>query len=75
MHISKKIVNLQGLLDLTVGYVDMTTKPTRKYYYVIKRACFIDKFFIFFLFISTFSFLLFYIQYRGAIREITSMPV
>ena len=59
LHNSKEIVNLQGLFVLTVGYLDMTTYPLTKYYYVIKRAYFIYKFFIFLLFTSTFSFLLF----------------
>ena len=58
MHNSKKIIYLQGLFVLTVGYGDMTTYLIRKYYYVIKRACFVDEFFIFSLFITTFPFLL-----------------
>ena len=56
LHNSKEIVNLQGLFVLTVGYLDITTYPLTKYYYVIKRAYFIYKFFIFLLFTSTFSF-------------------
>ena len=35
---SKEIVNIQGLLVLTVGYVDMTTFPLTKYYYIIERV-------------------------------------
>ena len=56
---SKGVVNLHGLFVLTVGYVVMTTYLLTKYYYVIKRAYFIYKFFIFLIFITTFSFLLF----------------
>ena len=66
--------NIQGLFILNIGYEDMTTYPLTKYYYIIERAYFIYKFFI--LFISSLSFfLVFYIQYHGGIREITSMPV
>ena len=54
---SKGIVNLQGLLMLIVVYVDMTTYPLTKYYYIIERVYFIYQLFI--LFISIFSFLLF----------------
>ena len=76
MHNSKKIVNLQGLFVLTVVYVDMTTHPVRKYCHVIKRASFIDKFFYIFYYSSVhFSSCCFCMQYHGAIREITSMPV
>ena len=57
VHNSKEIVNIQGLFVLTVGYVDMTTYPLTKYYYIIERVYFIYRLFI--LFISTFSFLLF----------------
>ena len=41
VHNSKEIVNIQGLFVLTVGYVDMTAPPLRKYYYIIERAYFI----------------------------------
>ena len=58
MHNSKEIVNLRGLLVLTVGYVGMKTYPLARYYCVIKRSYFIYKPLIF-LFISTFSFFLF----------------
>ena len=51
----------------------MITYPQTKYYYIIERAYFIYRLFI--LFISTFSFLLFFIQYHGRIREIISIPV
>ena len=57
VHNSKEIVNLQGLLVLTVGYVDIKTHPLTKYYYIIERLYFICRLFI--LFISTISFLLF----------------
>ena len=57
MHNSKEIVNIQGLFVLTVGYVDMTTYPLTKYYYIIERVYFIYELFI--LFVSTLSFLLF----------------
>ena len=53
-HNSQGTVNLQSLFVLTVGHVDLTTYPLTKYYYVIKRAYFIYKFFLFLLFISTF---------------------
>ena len=55
VHNSKKIA--QGLFVLTVGYVDMTTYPLTKYYYIIGRVYFIYRFPI--LLISTLSFLLF----------------
>ena len=51
---SKGIVNLQGLLMLIVVYVDMTTYPLTKYYYIIERESFIYR--LFMLFISAFSF-------------------
>ena len=35
---SKGIVNIQGLLVFTVGYVDMTTYPLTKYYYIIEKV-------------------------------------
>ena len=54
VHNSKEIVNLQSLLVLSFGYVDI---KTYKYYYIIERVLFIYRFFI--SFISTFSFLLF----------------
>ena len=73
MHKEKEIVNLQGLLVLIVGYVDMIIYPLTKYYYIIERVYFIYRLFI--LFISTFSFLLFFIQYHGDIREIISISV
>ena len=57
MHNLKKIVNLQGLFVLAVSYVDMTTYPLTKYYYIIERVYFIYQLFI--LFIIIFSFLLF----------------
>ena len=57
VHNLKEVVNIQGLLVLTVGYVDMTTYTPTKYYYIIERVCFIYSLFI--LFISTLSFLLF----------------
>ena len=56
MHNSKEIVNIQGLFVFTVGYVDMTTYPVTKYYYIIERVYFIYRLFI--LFIVTLSFLL-----------------
>ena len=49
--------NIQGLFVLTVGYIDMTTYPVIKYYYIIERAYFIHRMFI--LIMSTLSFLLF----------------
>ena len=57
MHDSKEIVNMKGLFALTVGYVDITTYPLTKYYYIIERVYFIYELFI--LFVSTLSFLLF----------------
>ena len=55
VHNSKKIA--QGLFVLTVGYVDMTTYPLTKYYYVIEGVYFIYT--LFKSFISTLPFLLF----------------
>ena len=75
VHSSQGIVNLQGLFVLIVGYVDMTRYPPTKYYYVIKRAYFIYKFFIFYFLSVHFPSYCFYMQYHGAIREITSMLV
>ena len=46
---------MEGLFIFTVGYVDMTTYPLRKYYYIIERVYFTYRLFI--LFITTFSFL------------------
>ena len=57
MHNSNEIVNIQDLFVLNVGYVDKTTYPLTKYYYIIERACLIYRLFI--IFITTFSFLLF----------------
>ena len=54
---AKEVVNLQGLLVLIVGYVDMITYPLTKYYFIIERVYFIYRLLI--LFISTLSFLLF----------------
>ena len=48
---------MQGLFVLTVCYVDITTYPLTKYYYIIGGVYFIYRLFI--LFITTFSFLLF----------------
>ena len=56
VHISNEIINLQGVCVLTVGYVDIKTYLLTKYYYIIERVYFICNLFIF---ISTFSFLLF----------------
>ena len=53
----KKIVNIQSLFVLTVGYVDMTTHPLTKYFYIIERAYSIYRLFI--LFTSTLPFLMF----------------
>ena len=61
------------MLVLTVGYVDMTTYSLTKYYYIIERLYLIYRWPL--LLISTFSYLLFYIQYHEVIWEITSMPV
>ena len=61
------------MLVLIVGCVYMITYPLIKYYYIIKRVYFIYKFFL--LFISTFSFLLFFIQHHRSIRHITSIPI
>ena len=58
MHNSKEIVNIQVLLVLTVGYVDMATYLLTKYYYIIERVYLIYTLFI--LFISTLSLLLFF---------------
>ena len=57
MRNSKKIVYLQSLFVLTIGYIDITTYPLTKYYYNIERVYFSDRLFLFF--ISIFSFLLF----------------
>ena len=73
VHNSKEIVNIQDLFVLTVGNVDMTTYPLTKYYYIIEKVYFIYRLFV--LFISTFQFLLFYIQHHGGIREIIPMTV
>ena len=64
MHNSKEIVNIQGLFVLTVGYVQITTYPLTKCYYIIETVYFIYRLLILF----TLSFLLFYIQYHGGIR-------
>ena len=45
VHNSKEIVNIQGFFVLTVGYVDMTTHPVTKYYYLIEGVYFIYKLF------------------------------
>ena len=58
VHNSKEFVNMQDLFVLAVGYVDMTTYPLTKYYYIIERVYFIYRLFI--LFISIFSFSCFY---------------
>ena len=51
VHNSKKIINLQSLFALTIGYIDMTTYPLTKYCYNIKRDLF------YFLFIGCLYFL------------------
>ena len=56
-HNLKEIVNVQVLFVLTVGYINMTTTPLRKYCYIIKGAYFIYRLFI--LFISTLSLFMF----------------
>ena len=56
VHNLKEIVNMQGLFVLTVGYIDMTTYPPTKYYYIIERVYFIYRLLV--LFINTLSFLL-----------------
>ena len=38
VHNSKEFVNMQDLFVLAVGYVDMTTYPLTKYYYIIERV-------------------------------------
>ena len=48
---------MKGLFVLTVGYVDITTYPLTKYYYIIERVYIIYELFI--LFVSTLSFWLF----------------
>ena len=57
-HNLKEIVNVQVLFVLTVGYINMTTTPLRKYCYIIKGAYFIYRLFI--LFISTLSLFMFF---------------
>ena len=52
MHKSKEIVNIQGLLVLTVGYLDMTTYLPTKFYYNIESVYFIYRLFV--LFVSTY---------------------
>ena len=56
MHNLKEIVNLQDLFVSTVSYVDLTTYPLAKYYYIAEGVSFTR---LFILFIGTFSFLLF----------------
>ena len=72
-HNSKEIVNIQGLFVLTVGYVDVTTYPLTKYYYIIERVYFFIRY-LYYLSVRCQS-CCFYIQYYGGIRDITSMPV
>ena len=57
VHNSKEVMNLPGLLVLTVGYIDIKTFALSKYYYITEREYFIFRLFI--LFVSTFSFLFF----------------
>ena len=56
-HNLKEIANIQGLTVLTVSYLDMTTNPLTKCYYINEIVYFIYRLFI--SFISTLSFLLF----------------
>ena len=63
----KEVVNIQGLFVLTVGYVDKTTYPLTKYYYIIERVYFIYRLFI--LFITTFSFLMFFMYSIMEVKE------
>ena len=56
VHNSKEIVNIQGLLILTVGYIDMIIYPLTKYYYITERVYLVYRLFI--LFIRRLSFLL-----------------
>ena len=61
VHNLKKIVNLQGLLVLTVGYVDVKTYPLTKYYlkdYISFIGC------LHYLIVH-FRSCCFYIQYHG----------
>ena len=57
MYNSKEIVDLEGFFILSVSYVDMTTYPATKYYFIIERLYVIYRLLV--LIISTFSFLLF----------------
>ena len=54
---SKEIVDLEFFFILSVSYVDMTTYPATKYYFIIERLYVIYRLLV--LIISTFSFLLF----------------
>ena len=57
MYNSKEIVDLEGFFIWSVSYVDMTTYPATKYYFIIERLYVIYRLLV--LIISTFSFLLF----------------
>ena len=67
VHNSKQIVNMRGLFVLTVVYVDMTTYPVTKYYYIIERVYFIYRLLV--LFMSTLSFLLFLYTVSGSYKK------
>ena len=54
---SKEIVDLEFFFILSFSYVDMTTYPATKYYFIIERLYVIYRLLV--LIISTFSFLLF----------------
>ena len=62
-----------NLFVLTVGYVNMTTYPLTKYYYIIDRVYFIYRL-SYYLSVHC-HFCCFYIQYHGRIREINFMPI
>ena len=58
---------MRGLFVLTVGYLDMTTYPITKYYYIIERVYFIYRLLV--LFMSTLSFLLFLYTVSGSYKK------
>ena len=69
VHNAKEVVNLQGLLALIVGSVDVITYSLTKYYHIIERVYFIYRLFIFYvyhyIYIYQYIFILvvFFIQY------------
>ena len=66
MHNLKETVNIQGLLVLTVGYVDMTIYPLTQIITILLKAYILFIGYLYYLSVHCHS-CCFYIQYHGDI--------